>query len=192
MPSNGNYLVAIGLEGVAESIERQISEMSEMGKKHGVLEAVTLDSEKHQAFWIAIRDFSERLTENYPNLICLKSNFLISKIGEMLGSYEKIARELGIDCAFICHSGSGILYSYILPGKNFRSKIESFAELIGKLTSEAVKNEGNLVVESSPLLIKKKVDVWGQSRGDYLVVRRLKEQIDPAGILNIGRFVGGI
>jgi FAD/FMN-containing dehydrogenase len=47
-------------------------------------------------------------------------------------------------------------------------------------------------VESSPLLIKKKVDVWGQSRSDYLVVRRLKEQIDPAGILNIGRFVGGI
>jgi glycolate dehydrogenase FAD-binding subunit len=192
LPLNANYLVAVGLEGVAESIDRQIFEMGEIGKKHRVLDAVTLDPEKHQAFWIAIRDFAERLTETYSNLICLKSNVLISKIGEMLGSYEKIARESGIDCAFICHSGSGILYSYILPGKKFRSKIESFAGLIGKLTSEAVKNEGNLVVESSPLLIKKNVDVWGQSRGNYLVVRRLKEQIDPAGILNIGRFVGGI
>jgi FAD/FMN-containing dehydrogenase len=192
MPPNGNYLVAIGLDGVAESIDRQISEMSEMSKKHGVLEAVTLDSDKHQAFWIAIRDFSKGLTEKCPNLISLKSNFLISKSGEMLGSYEKITSEFGMDCAFICHSGNGILYSYILAEKNLRSKIESFVELIGKLTSEAVKNEGNLVVESSPLLIKKKVDVWGQSRSDYLVVRRLKEQIDPAGILNIGRFVGGI
>ena len=192
MPPNGNYLVAIGLDGVAESIDRQISEMSEMSKKHGVLEAVTLNSEKHQAFWIALRDFSKGLTEKCPNLISLKSNFLISKSGEMLGSYEKITSEFGMDCAFICHSGNGILYSYILAEKNLRSKIESFVELIGKLTSEAVKNEGNLVVESSPLLIKKKVDVWGQSRSDYLVVRRLKEQIDPAGILNIGRFVGGI
>ena len=192
MPPNGNYLVAIGLDGVAESIDRQISEMSEMGKKHGVLEAVTLDSEKHQAFWIALRDFYNGLIQSYPNLISLKSNFLISKSGEMLGSYEKITSEFGMDCAFICHSGNGILYSYILAEKNLRSKIESFVELIGKLTSEAVKNEGNLVVESSPLLIKKKVDVWGQSRSDYLVVRRLKEQIDPAGILNIGRFVGGI
>jgi FAD/FMN-containing dehydrogenase len=192
MPPNGNYLVAIGLEGVAESIDRQISEMSEMGKKYGVLEAMTISSEKHQTFWMAIRDFSYGLTQEYPNVISLKSNFLISKSGEMLGSYEKIARESGIDCAFICHSGSGILYSYILPGKKFRSKIESFAGLIGKLTSEAVKNEGNLVVESSPLLIKKDVDVWGHSRGDYLIVRRLKEQIDPAGILNIGRFMGGI
>ena len=192
MPPNGNYLVAIGLEGVAESIDRQIAEMSEKGRKHGFLEAVTLDSEKHQAFWVSIRDFSQGLTENYPNLISLKSNFLISKSDEMLGSYEMIARELGIECAFICHSGNGILYSYILPGKKFRSKIESFIELIGKMTAEAAKNEGNLIIESSPLLIKKKVEVWGQSRSDYQVVRRLKEQIDPAGILNRGRFVGGI
>ena len=192
MPPNGNYLVVIGLEGVAESIDRQVSEMTEMGKKYGVLEAVTLDSEKHQAFWNAIRDFSYGLIQDYPNAISLKSNFLISKSGEMLSSYEKVANEFGVDCALICHSGNGILYAYILPGKKFRSKIESFAGLIEKLTSEAVRNEGNLVVESSPLLIKKKLDVWGQSRGDYLVVRRLKEKIDPAGILNRGRFVGGI
>lgn len=192
MPPNGNYLVAVGLEGVTESIDRQVSEMSEMGKKYGVLEAVTLDSEKHQALWTAIRDFSYGLTQEYPNAISLKSNFLLSKSGEMLRGYEKVANEYGVDCALICHSGNGILYSYILPGKKFRSKAESFVELIEKLAAEAVKNEGNLVVESSPLLIKKKVDIWGQSRSDYLVARRLKEQIDPAGILNRGRFVGGI
>jgi len=174
MPPNGNFLVAIGVEGVTESIDRQISEMSEIGKKHGVLEAVTLDSDKHLAFWIAIRDFSYGLIQEYPNAISLKSNFLISKSGEMLGEYEKIAQGLGIDCAFISHAGNGILYSHILPGKNFRSKVESFVELIEKLTAEAVKYGGGLVVESSPLSIKKKVDVWGQSRSDYLVARRLK------------------
>ena len=192
MPPNGNYLVAIGLEGVAESIDRQIPEMSEIGKKHGTLEAVTLDLEKHQAFWVALRDFSSQLKDEYSNMISMKSNFLISKCGEVLRSYEKIGQGLGINCAFISHAGNGILYSHILPGKSFRSKVESFVELIEKLTAEAVKNGGGLVVESSPLSIKKKVDVWGQSRSDYLVARRLKEQIDPAGILNIGRFVGGI
>jgi len=192
MRTNGNYLVAAGVEGVVESIDRQVSEMSEMGKKYGLLEAVTLDSEKHQAFWVAIRDFPYGLTQEYPNAICLKSNFLISKSGEMIGSYEKGAKEFGIDCALVCHCGNGILYSYILAGKKLRPKIGSFIELIGKLTSEAVKNGGNVVVESSPLLIKKQVNVWGESRGDYMVMRRLKEQMDPAGILNRGRFVGEI
>ncbi len=192
MPSNGHYVVAVGLEGVKESIDRQVSEMGEMGKKHGVLEAVTLDSEKHRAFWVAIRDFSSGLAQEYPNAIVLKSNFLISKSEAMLESYERITGELGIDCAFISRAGNGILYSYLLAGKNLRSKVESFVELIGKLTSEAVNNGGNLVVESAPLLIKKQVDVWGASRNDYPVMRRLKEQMDPAGILNMGRFVGGI
>jgi hypothetical protein len=110
----------------------------------------------------------------------------------MLGSYEKTTEAFGIDSALICHCGNGILYSYLLAGKNVRSKVGSFVELIGKLTSEAVENGGNLVVESSPLLIKKQVNVWGESRSDYSVVRRLKEKIDPTEILNIGRFVGGI
>jgi glycolate oxidase FAD binding subunit len=64
--------------------------------------------------------------------------------------------------------------------------------LIKRFTSEAVKYEGNLVVESSPVLIKKRIDVWGEARSDHRVMRRLKEQIDPVGILNPGRFVGGI
>jgi glycolate oxidase FAD binding subunit len=166
--------------------------MSEMGEKHGALEAMTLDGEKHQAFWVALRDFSSRLTEEDSNVISMKSNFLISKCGEVLESYEKIAQGLGVQCAFLSHAGNGILYSHVLPGKSLRSKVDSLVELIRKLTAEAVNNGGGLVVESSPLSIKKKVDVWGQSRSDYLVARRLKEQIDPAGILNVGRFVGGI
>jgi len=192
IPQNGNYLVAIGLEGVVESVERQISEMSEKGKKHGALDTVVLNSDKHQTFWTALRNFSKLLIEDSPNLISLRSNFLISKSGEMIESYEKIVRELGMDCALISHAGNGILYAYVLPGKNWRSKTESLIELIGKFTAEVVKNEGNLVVESAPLVIKKKVDVWGLSRDDYRIVRRLKEQIDPSDIFNPGRFVGGI
>jgi glycolate oxidase FAD binding subunit len=109
-----------------------------------------------------------------------------------MGNYEKIAKGLGIDCAFVSHSGNGVLYSYVLAGNNFKSKTESLIKLVGKLTSEAVKNEGNLVVESSPLPIKKRVNIWGRSRSDYQIMRRIKKQVDPAGVLNPGRFLGGI
>src|SRR4030042_5826752 len=96
MPPNGNYLVAIGVEGVTESIDRQISEMSEMGKKRGTLEALTLDEEKHQAFWVALRDFSSQLKDEYSNVISMKSNFLISKCGEALRISEKLGQRVGI------------------------------------------------------------------------------------------------
>jgi glycolate oxidase FAD binding subunit len=192
LPEAGNYIVAIGMEGVAEAIERGKSEIVDRGKKVGALEVSSLESDRHVSFWTAIRDFSKGLGRRYPDLVTLKSNFLISKSGKMIESYERIARGLGFDFTFISHSGNGILYAYALPEKEGRPKVESLVKLVKKMTAEAVKNEGNLVVESSPLSIRKKVDVWGRSRSDALVMRRIKKQIDPAGILNPGRFVGGI
>ncbi len=190
--SDGDYLVVIGLEGVGEAMGRQLSGLGDMGKKHGALEAEALNSEKHHTFWIVLRDFSRNLKESNPCLISLKSNFLISKWGEMLKNYERIARDFGFECALICHSGNGILYTYILPEKNLRLRTGPLVELIEELRSETVKNEGSLVVESSPLSVKKKIDVWGELRSDYQVMSRLKKEIDPGGILNPGRFVGGI
>ncbi|MFB3883739.1 MAG: FAD-binding oxidoreductase [Thermodesulfobacteriota bacterium] len=187
-----NYLVAVALEGVAESIERQVSEVSDRGKKHGALETVPVNSEKHRAFWIGVRDSAQGFAEADPNVISLRSNFLISKSGEMLESYERIARGMGMDCALICRSGSGILNTSVLVGKKLRSKSDILVRLVGELASEAVKNGGNLTVESCPLSIKKKVSVWGDPRSDYPIMSRLKKEMDPRGILNPGRFVGGI
>jgi glycolate oxidase FAD binding subunit len=190
--SNDCYLVAIGLEGVSEGVERQISDMSEIAKKYGALKAEVLDPEQQKAFWTAFRDLSKGLAKNDPDSISLKSNFLISKCGQMVGSYEKMIKESGMDCAILTHSGNGVLYAYILPRKNSRPKSDSLVGLIGKLTDEAVKSGGNLVIESAPLTIKRNVDVWGKRRDDYPIMRRLKKEIDPAGILNPGRFLGGI
>jgi glycolate oxidase FAD binding subunit len=191
VPANGNYLVAIGLEGVAESVERQVLEMGAMGRKHEALAAVALDQGKQAPFWNVVRDFSKGLSADYPNLVSLKSNFLTSRCEEILRSYEKKVSESGFEGAFICLSGSGILNAYVM-GKDMGSKTDSLVKLIGKLADEAVKNEGNLVVESSPLAVKKEVDVWGTPRSDCEIMRRIKVEIDPANTLNPGRFVGGI
>jgi FAD/FMN-containing dehydrogenase len=193
MPSQkGHYLIAVGLEGVAETAERQVSEMGERGRKHGALDIVPLDAQRHDDFWKGIRDFAPGLAKDYPNLICLKSNVLIAKSGDLLVSYEKIARDLGLDCAFINRCGNGILYSHVLVGEDLDSRINSLVELIAQFTSEASQYEGNLRVESCPPPVKEKVAVWGKLRSDYRLVRSIKEQIDPAGILNPGRFIGGV
>jgi glycolate oxidase FAD binding subunit len=188
----GDYLVAIGLEGVAESIDRQVSEMGEKARKQGALETTVLQSEAHSSFWKAVRDFSEGLVEEGSRFVSFKSIFLISRNGEVLDHYEKTAREAGVVCAFICHAGSGVLYTYVLTGKGGRSKKESLLSLTKEFYSVAVKNEGHLMVESCPPALKKEMDVWGAQRGEYEIMRRLKREIDPKGILNPGRFVGGI
>lgn len=179
------YLVAFSLEGVEEAVERQLGEITEMAKKEGAAEAKVLRGEEDRAFWIALRDFP--LAVQAP--VILKSNFVISGQAEILGRYEMMAQAAGIRCAFIGHGGNGILRSYILDEE---MKAETLADLIGKFTAEAARHEGNLCIESCPTELKTRINVWGLPRSDGALMRRLKEEMDPAGVLNPGRFVGGI
>lgn len=189
---SGECLMAIGLEGVAEGVDRQIAELSEKANNGGCLETAVLYSEAHSFFWKTIRDFSEGLIEEGSNFITFKSNFLISRCGEVMAGHERVAKESGMDCALVCHAGSGMLYSYVFEGKGRQSRSHHIVNLVKGFSLVATQNEGHLIVERSPTSLKKKIDVWGGPRGDYEIMRRLKREIDPKGILNPGRFVGGI
>jgi glycolate oxidase FAD binding subunit len=49
---------------------------------------------------------------------------------------------------------------------------------------------GYLVVEYAPAALKERIDVWGPRRGDFELMRQVKEQFDPRGTLSPGRFLG--
>jgi glycolate oxidase FAD binding subunit len=180
------YLVAFSLEGVGEAVDRQVAEIGELAKREGAVDTKILKGEDDRTFWIRVRDFALASTAS----VILRSNVVISKLVEIIGNYEKMAQAAGIDCALIGHAGNGILTSYILDCG--AAKMDPVVDLIGKFTDEAAKHEGNLIVESSPRDLKERVSVWGRPRSDEVVMRRLKETVDPGGVLNPGRFVGGV
>jgi glycolate oxidase FAD binding subunit len=51
---------------------------------------------------------------------------------------------------------------------------------------------GTFVVLRCPAGMKGRLDVWGEPGDTLALMKRIKAQFDPAGILNPGRFVGGI
>ncbi len=48
------------------------------------------------------------------------------------------------------------------------------------------------VVEQLAAPLKDGIDVWGEEPDSIGVMRRIKQQFDPAGLLNPGRFIGGL
>ncbi len=188
----GSYIAAIGLDGIEEAVARQVSELSDLGRKGGALDAVTLKDQPQRDFWIAYRDLVGTLAKSSPNLVALKSNFVLSKVTEMMTAYETALREAGLDGSLTCHAGNGLLYATIPLGDNLPAKAAAVTALVERLTAESVKHGGNLVVQRAPRAVKEKVSVWGKTRSDAVVVRRLKEKLDPSGILNPGRYVAGV
>jgi glycolate oxidase FAD binding subunit len=52
--------------------------------------------------------------------------------------------------------------------------------------------DGTLVALACPAAVKRGLDVWGSPSDAQPLMVRLKQRFDPDGILNPGRFVGGI
>jgi glycolate oxidase FAD binding subunit len=63
----------------------------------------------------------------------------------------------------------------------------TIAGAVRELTSEA---GGTLVLERCPLDLKRRADVFGDPPPSFELMRRVKEQFDPRGILSPGRFAG--
>ena len=61
---------------------------------------------------------------------------------------------------------------------------------IRRVRAEAGEHLGSLVVERAPIGVKREIDVFGDLPDGFEIMRRLKVQLDPGGILNPGRFLG--
>lgn len=65
-------------------------------------------------------------------------------------------------------------------------------ETLQRLRWLALEHRGALVVEAAPVEVKQRFDVWGPPGQDFVLMRRLKEQLDPNATLSPGRFLGGL
>jgi glycolate oxidase FAD binding subunit len=66
------------------------------------------------------------------------------------------------------------------------------AGLLDAARAAAAAGSGTLRVEAAPLALRRRLDVFGDPGPRLALLRRLKAAFDPAGLLNPGRFAGGL
>jgi glycolate oxidase FAD binding subunit len=106
------------------------------------------------------------------------------------GEVERVISRHGLTVSLVGEAGNGIL----------RAAVEGSVapdtwarEIVAPLREALAAEDGSLVVERAPLDLKRAADVWGPVPETALaVMRRLKAEFDPRGVLNPGRFVGGL
>lgn len=169
--------VAVSVASAAEAVTSQGEVLARLGREHGA-EVASLGPE----FWAGL---DRELAAPVLARLAGEPGRLVAR----LQALEDGARAAGLEVSAIGEARSGVLRAALtgpVTGPLLRRVVEPLREALAP-------DGGSLVLERVPVALKSECDVWGAVFPGVLdIMRRLKQELDPAGILNPGRFVGGL
>ncbi len=183
------YGLAIALAGSRETVERQVRDFAQLLTEAKTARTVVLSAERSLTAWDAIRDAPNRAIASTGNSLAVKIAVPIRETATFLALAESLGARHQWPTAASVHAGSGVIRAVYAPGA---AAPESVRDAIEALRREAEAVEGSLVVEAASPSVKRHLDTWGKPGDALAVMRRLKAEFDPRGILSPGRFLGGI
>ncbi|MBI2524744.1 MAG: FAD-binding oxidoreductase [Candidatus Rokubacteria bacterium] len=169
--------VAVSVGSIAEAVRSQGSELVRMGREHGAMV-----SDVPEDVWL-------ELGAALAGPVRLKLSGEPARLCHWLAEVERLAGEASVPVSALGDAGSGVLWLSL-----GRAAADGgwLAGAVGTLREALSGEGGNLVVERAPRSLKDHLDVWGPIQADSLaIMKRIKREFDPTGILNSGRFVGG-
>ena len=116
--------------------------------------------------------------------LTFKANVLPSAVAEFCVQASRLREPLLLQA----HAGNGIVIGHAAG----ELTAERAAALLQALRELALAGRGQVVVLSCPAGWKRQLSVWGQGRGDWAMMRAVKEKLDPRRLFNPGRFGDGI
>ncbi len=175
-------LLTVLLEGVTPAAEAQAETANFLLKGFG--ETRTLSDEEAD-------DLGPHAPPGSPDggeEVVLKISFPPAELTGVLDSTLGACSRRGLDAPRITgQAGIGILYVGLSGGDE-----DARVAVTEELREIWVRRGGSVVVREAPLSFKRRVEAWGPLGTRLELTRRLKEKFDPRGILNPGRFVGGL
>ena len=169
--------IDLRFEGTAAGCEAQIEQTLRIASGARRIESPADVWNAHSKLWSG--------TE--PCVVC-KFSLLPADLGAFLNSVRKASEPQSLPWRLVAQA-VGVGYLRIEgEGTDTGALLSVLQDLRKKLETRG----GSLVILRCPLEIKSQTDVWGGAGDALALMRSIKAQFDPTGVLNPGRFVGGL
>ena len=178
--NNGDldWKLAVGSEGFAETVARHARDAKAMAERIG-LRADLLQGNLHSQFWAGFRDLPLP-----PDRLVFRITVPLASMAHTMATIESGQTD-GFYPALAGDAMAGILWIAAPPSKAAASQFPKLVALAGE-------QRGHAVMFAAPSEFKQSVDVWGLPPAALALMRKIKQQFDPHGILNPGRHINRI
>ena len=188
MGDEGAAVIAL-FAGRTTAVKRKVDDSAGVMRTGGPKAVETLSGAKSGTLWQSLTDLGWA-AEWSPHL-ALKVSILPSQVGDFLGMADSLGGP-GLVQGLVADVGWGQVRSLWWEDEGPGGTVEGLEEVIAGAREAARHYAGHVVVERCPIDIKGKIDIWGDPLESLGLMRRIKTELDPAGILNPGRYAGRI
>lgn len=176
--------------GEADTAVRwQVDRLREIAHAGGATVLNALGTQESEEFWQKAASARERSRGGEELL--LKCSVLYQSTPETERRMVEMGERMQARTHLYCHAGNYVIYGrYEWPDGG--PAADELLREIAMLRRHCNSVGGHAVVEKARLDVKQSMDVWGYDARALELMRGIKKQFDPKGLLNPGRFVGGI
>lgn len=179
--------VLLGFDGSEERVRWQCEEARRVMSGAGRGEHRVLAGRAREEAWRGVREMDHRVFPERATVV--KFTVPPTEVVSVIERARAIARGHGLRAAFGAHAGVGVVRGVLalsggaaMPAVATLKEWRDLARAVG----------GQAMVVQAPVAVKEQVAVWDDPGPAVRLMERIKARLDPAGILNPGRFVGGI
>ena len=187
-PSDGAAVVAL-LAGRKSAVQRKVDGSARLMEKGDAQRVESLDQGQGEDMWQAITDLG--WSEDGPPHLSARVSLLPTQVKDFLALADS-SGDASLKYGVVADVGWGLVRLMWWPGEGTPFAAGLATNIIKRLRNAARHHDGHVVVERCPIEVKANIDVWGDSSDGMAIMRRIKQELDPTGTLNPGRFVSRI
>ena len=180
----------IGLDGHPETVEWQTDLVKTIAQQNGAISVGVYEGQRQQELRALMCAFPEDGSAT-PIVIC-RANLRMTDVGDFLNTALEMNNSAPWRVRAMGLMGNGAVYVIFSEFPDDEVPMPHVADTVTNLRDAAANVGGNLIVESAPTALKRQIDVWGPVGRSFELMKAIKTKFDPIGLLNVGRFVGGI
>ena len=180
--------VLVAFEGLGATVGREREQAAALLRTAGARPVVELDAAETPRALEGVREVRRLVTS--PVAVAT-AGVLPADVGAFLATAGAAADAAGVGLAAVAQAGHGVV-TLILAAAAGAPPATATAAALARCREAARAQGGHLAVDWAPLGVREICPVWDSPGPAVALMRGLKAKLDPRGVLNPGRFVGGI
>jgi D-lactate dehydrogenase (quinone) len=188
LPRDAGALLMIEVDGPADFVDSAAETVARAARVDGALSVTVARSEAEvKALWATRKSLSPALRNVAPKKINEDVVVPVSRIPELIDGLQALGERHGITIVNFGHAGNGNIHVNLLVDPDDPKQMQAADRCLDEVFSLVLSLRGTLSGEHGIGLVKRAF-VGREIEPDTLdLMRRIKAQFDPAGILNPGK-----